>query len=1292
MAQRLTQNSFEGGLNTDVSKSKLNPTFYTEAHNVDSVADGDFFALKNIKGTFLSQVITSVAGTEVLAVFANNYLIGGATKKCLTIFTAIASTNFKIWCYDTESVQLYELYQETIGTDYLTSSRVVDAVAYAENNIDHLYFTDDYNEIRYLRCEVPSPYVANFLTASDLSVQRRGANGKITLDSILTGGSLLSGSYQFAYRMVDPVNKRFTKWSSLTLPIHVYSAANSTVAAVYSDYGLPTDFKIRIDITPTTEELNNWDYFQLAVIENVYPTGPETVTEGKNQTFVASLLPIETNSTYLSGSVLQNYEHKTNAKVGIIPIEELVVDLAAIKNVKTLSVKGKKLVAANIDYHSLEFDNGTPAAGGSVITRTSAALDLFSSHEESIYRGYFRDEVYRFGIVYIDKFGNRSPVKVLDLNMITNNKISGLLPDVRFPSRSTSNSWTLFDASSRLRSLGLQLTNIRNHPKWAVGFEIVRAKRIKKVLSQTPVIPMTYVKGIGALDGYPSLVATMIDKSGDTQYLSAQPQTTDEIYIPKNLFWPDERVVNRSSSTTTHLKTGEAKLERSTRNTPLAMIFPQNFMYGDGVFVLTGAEELEVVDYAALKSEITNYTAGTAGDTLETKIKANFHALKKGDYYFDPAWVSKSIVGDTHTIKGHKTFENLGTPASLNGKNIMDHEALLTKGIDFGFKPNIQKSVVIDVPTAAHDLMPTAAKVFADAGTKNATADGVAIFSSNGSLVYQNSSSINNNYINTYSGYSDGNSYVQAIKIANIINNKGDDRYGDVDSKHEFISTGASYAFTTSELANVQLGNLVNVTLDVWGGDCFVAPHTFKISDSTYSVTNVTKGNSPPVTEDLSLLLTKWGKYFRDSRSIAMSLPVAIEAAAQFVTVILESEYNGGVMAEDGMIDDGSVNNMPVPISSGNENLRSPLTYRYNINLSKENDEKVYFSRPKFNFEKSVFPSRIIYSDQKIYNTDKVGFDVFRVLNFLDLEEKYGEITKLALESDNLYAIQEKATIALPVGETQITTTDAGQLSVGTSDFFGRPIPIDTNRGSQHLRSVVETGQGVYIIDNANRGVYLLSGNILTTISGINNTTLFRSLLPISQVGERNLWGIYDQSRRQYWASSPVFCYLFNENRKQWVGALEVSALKAGVHTNSKLFLIGKVGNQVGVYTMYEGNANDLFGTTVVPRVSFVVNPDDAISKIFTNQAFIATQRLATVDYVLEREQELGNLSVSGTILDTSNIRENSNYRLKLPRDGFGARLRGLRLLCTVKWKTTNLFSSLSSVLTKYRHESRTPF
>lgn len=423
----------------------------------------------------------------------------------------------------------------------------------------------------------------------------------------------------------------------------------------------------------------------------------------------------------------------------------------------------------------------------------------------------------------------------------------------------------------------------------------------------------------------------------------------------------------------------------------------------------------------------------------------------------------------------------------------------------------------------------------------------------------------------------------------------------------------------------------------------------------------------------------------------ALMMPVALEKVAQFVQVYLESEYNGGVMDNDILKVVGTVTGSTTPILNVTKesDLKTPLTYNHNINLSKQNDQKVYFVKPNYFVEQNDFGARILISDQKVYNSDTQGFDVFKVLNFTDLEESRGTITALRLAGDRLYAVQEKSISDLPLGQSQIEQTDAGILSVGTGSTLGRPIVIDSNRGGQHLASIAESGGLLYIPDNRNKAVYQVGGQEMRVISSNGNDTLFRDFFA-TEIPERELVTVYDPIKKQYWLSSNDNTYVYNEMANLWVGNLEFDGnLKGGVSTNQTLYLIGKISDQVNVYSMYTGNYSTLFGQTVTPRVTFVVNPAPDFSKTFDNQMIVATERLASIDYEVERESAYG--SQTGTIL-VDNTTIEGNFRVKTMRDADDARFRGLRLLTTLNWKTDNVGSLVSSVFTKVRLSSRSLF
>jgi len=1312
----------------------------------------------------------------------------------------------KIWCYDTESDQLYELYEEQVPSDYVAPDRIVDAKAYAENGLDILYFTDNASEVRQLRCEVPTGFVANSLTKSDLSVQRRGANGTITIDGIKPGGSLLSGSYQFAYRMADPLTKRFTKWSSLTLPVQttvtgdiISLGIDGTTAIQSAGIGLFTDKQINITIAPSNEELENFDYFQIAVVENILPTVQLS----------ASILPIEPVSR------LVGYEYKANQRIDRVPIEDIVVDYAAVKTAKTLNIKQNRLFLGNINYADL--DPGNPTVTGSVIKKavnhiteptgftatrsgdqsvgpapingtrvnwnqgaidtlnyrythsgadqdyyflmaidfayltgtgstvrfeltknattvlTSIVVNTAGVHTAGILTtlsngdyvdvriytttatirinalgskftgstaedvvdipsdsGYFRNEVYRYGIVYKDEFGNRSVPKPLDMAGITGNRIESGLIDMKFPARNEEGGdYSILDGNNLPQLLGLQLT-IDDHPSWARSFEIVRVKRIKRVLFQSPLIPMMYVQGVGAILDYPGLVRA--GTATTTAYDSNQPMTSSKVYIPKNLLWPELRDIIRNENTTgtnaNRRINGEARLERRA-DYDMGIIFPPESMYTSSLYNFTGSEILETVDYTLNMMNLMNFPdtkpdrAPVAGNGIVTVQSVTLHSLANGDYFFHSGFTGKQIptTERTRKINEYKFIDNLSAGTVVGGELVQNYDQLSTTGVTWGFKPNAQRMAIIKMGDAFPDEG-SVRREFAS-GVHNAVSGGNPIIGSSGINFETN---LTNRYVNMYSGVVD-NQYIQSLRVVNIVNDSiGDSRYGDVDDEHEFISTGAVYSFSPTELVAVGRNDSLPITLDVFGGDCKITPHIFKVSDSSYSVVNQAKHNG--TAETLSDLLRDWdGKVFGGATNEpVICIPVAVKASGQFVQMFLESEFAGNVMDFDVLELNGTQANHPVLNVKTEANIRTPLTYRYNQNISKQNDQKIYLSKPEISFEQNAFPARVLYSDVKVYNSDVSGFDLFRVLNFYDLEEDKGNLTKLAVAGDSLYAIQEYGVKYLPTGQTQLEQTDAGTIAVGTSDVIGRAITVDNNRGGQHLGGIVETGGSIYVPDNFNKSIYQLTREGLKPIP-ISNETYFRNLFS-SMFVERNVTAFYDPVRFQYWLMTGSTCNVFHE-AGIWSAEMEFGGkLKHGVYTNQNLYMVGDSGNSIDVYSFYTGTVNSFMGTTVVPSVKFVINPDPDFGKMFDNMMLVASERLDEVDMIVEREESLGDQEVLGMNLDREGV--DGNYRIKTLRDNRMSRLRGLRAIATVKWG--NVLSTLSSVVTKYRLTRRHPY
>lgn len=1337
------------------------------------------------------------------------------------MFGYVPGDKFSIWFWDKTTT--YELFQESISADYASDDRLIDAIGYAENGVDHVYFTDFYNEPRKIRCVIPAGYAPNFLTPDDISVTRLGANGKVVLDSIVENlGSLLSGSYQFTYRMVDPETKTLTKWGALTNPIHVYTERNlpGSVEPPQSAVGMPTTFGIVLNIEPTQRELDRFEYFQIAVIEHV----------GSVTNLIASLLPITPVSD------LTGFEYKANTKIGQIPVDEIVTNHAPIETVKTLSVAQKTLIGGNVKYKNLEYESDPTIVGGEVITATTDSTDLYSDHEfSSTKRGYFRDEVYRFGVTYFDEKGNNWPVKVLDLSSVTDNiigqvdtapkqlfannlfssaptvgwsaivddfswfsgqpgtagvfyspngageksdilyqgvtlsptatnhrlrantrkavspdtfrgvvqlrlafidggvvqstqlvsqytigsieislidtlnpliippgtdaigfylevvsvsvmgtinveideislfetepdPVSQSTPDIKFPGRDhSSGKYTLFNSNGRIQTLGLKIEGLDNHPKGAVGFEIVRVPRIKDIQFQSPVVPMTLIQGIGAKNSYPSEPR---DITGvPLSYPDAQPMVQEDIYVPRNFFYPEMRNFERDTD-----GSGELVV---TNTYEFSQLFPSQSMYDENKYQFVGTEKLDLVDYAALRLFHNDDTPSgfTAGDSIDTECSGTFYAVRDGDYYFDSAHTGKTGLPEVD-ISDYEMFDNFDDGASVAGASVMRYENLQSKNPEYATKPEVMRSAVIK----HNRLTLPESMVFRNVTFGNRIA-GYKI-TTTGSISYENT--ITNNYLFKYPGYS-ASEFVNKIAIANVRLGLSDYRYGNKEDNHEFISTGTRYYFSDQELSNIAADLPAPVDVEVWGGDCFVGPQIFKISDSNYLLSYLNKSVSLAADDIIKYKYfyhypRKLSPSFPITINAALKMPLGVRAAAQYVQVVLESEYNAEILPNNGFeVED--VNGIPVYHDGKSAAYRLPMSYKYNLNLSKQNDQKRYLPKPQYGFEQDDFQARLVYSDPKIYNSSEQGFDVFRVLNFLDLEEKGGAITKLALSADNLYAIQERHITYLPVGQTQIEQTDANTLQVGTSSFFGRPILLDTTHGSQHLAGIAETGSVIYVPDARNRQVLVVSGQEVVPISDKKNLKEFSDFFK-NPIPEKDLIGVYHPTRGTYWLYDGNIAQVWNEKVSLWTSAHEMDGtLARGISLNGDLCLLGTDGK---VYQMYEGQPNDFFGTVVVPRVTFVVNPEDPVAKVFDNVAINSTSPLATMD--LEVVNDTGTQTILGTIIAA--MKEGVIVVKTLLYNN--SRLRGNRMSTTIKWADT--IATVSAVLTRYRRSSRTPF
>lgn len=1276
--QKAQRSTFARGLNSDLDKSITPNENFIEAYNLHLAGDGKFTALENLSGTTeLFTLDATFTGTVIGGPYSVQAKIDGVSEPCLLVFTLEGTTN-AVTLYRINSAAATVIYTETYsGSETL----LVDGVVYPENGVDIVYYTDGGNELRKLRLEFTSPIPA--FTAQQISLQRRAPlfNTRYTH---ATGGSLLTGSYQFSARFYNNVTKAYSKWSIPSTPRIV--SLSGTLPTGY--YGMGSDQKITVNITgiPTSEQ-SVWTHTQVAVIENISEVRPVT----------AALQPIQT----ISGST-STYEYKGNDNIGTISLTDIVVDQAAIEYVKTLAVKNNRIFGGNIKYKPLSYDRN-PTVTGSIITEATA--QTYSDQRASDYKGHWRDEVYRYYAVYWDdKYNFYRPYK-LNMSAVTTNQTAN--GDLKYPARNlTGGLFTLMDGSDNFLQLGLNLT-VNNHPSGARGVAIYRAKRKKQKLFQTPLIPSVEVQGINTIGEYPNIAQESPVSGGSAtvkEYPTATPMNAAGTLIPANLFHTSQRhFVKRIATDTTTAKNQAGEVYYLTSGfytgdaSSVFFAYDPAQLYANNPYTFTGSERYKVIDFAYLRLD---YTAGSKPDAsyshfdyLDTSVHGTFYANRNSDYFqryttvgVAPG-VTNSLDGEIVNAAGLTAY---GEGTTLGGSFVGNYQNLSTGGISYGQPANNQLTTAIQLSKSINDSTLRANTQYA--GQIPATFFKTAGFGGATALSILNTAD-NTTFLENGS-FAENNTLVNSIEIADIELDLDDDRYGASDTIHELEFTGASHTFSDADVATVVSSGVVPVNFTkVFGGDCWVSMHSFKLTDSHYSMINTRKFIDPTGVfnaDSQDDLIKKWTRFFLNKTGTGegICMPVPLKNVSQVLVVALESEAHGQITAPQPYTT--TVPGTIVRTTDKESQYRIAFTNRYNAGYLVNSDQKVLIPNNPNEVVTNRYPARSVFSDQKVYNTDIQGFDLFPVANFVDLEEAYGGITKLALVGDNLFGLQERGIAMIPVDASTLSTTDAQTISVrsGTTDI---PIYVSRINGTQHMKAVQVLSEKIIFPDNRTGQVFVLGGQELRPISEEGAINRMKQKIGSTLVANQ-LFSMYDEVKRQYFLFKPdSFCVVWDDRLGVWQDQLELSSgtnkFYGGVRVNNILYGLGRDGTALKVSTMYTGSPNQFWGATVVPRVKFVVNQDYEHNKVFDNLIAYSTDPLSTADISGERETGATGFDVTGMTFDVD--RREGYYIIPILRDSNGARVRSTRADVTIKWP--NSIISLSEIITKYRLSSRYP-
>lgn len=155
----------------------------------------------------------------------------------------------------------------------------------------------------------------------------------------------------------------------------------------------------------------------------------------------------------------------------------------------------------------------------------------------------------------------------------------------------------------------------------------------------------------------------------------------------------------------------------------------------------------------------------------------------------------------------------------------------------------------------------------------------------------------------------------------------------------------------------------------------------------------------------------------------------------------------------------------------------------YNVQYSKLNDLKTFFS-PALGFQQlTQFPTRIIYSQDVLEGEQSDRMRIFLPNNYTDLPKHKGEITNIFVHNNTIFAHTERSLFRTFVNQTQGIQTTDDTLVLGTGQIFSIPSQeiLDLNggyAGCLHDFSGVSTPFGFIFVDYNQKKVFLLQDGL----------------------------------------------------------------------------------------------------------------------------------------------------------------------------------------------------------------------
>lgn len=365
--------------------------------------------------------------------------------------------------------------------------------------------------------------------------------------------------------------------------------------------------------------------------------------------------------------------------------------------------------------------------------------------------------------------------------------------------------------------------------------------------------------------------------------------------------------------------------------------------------------------------------------------------------------------------------------------------------------------------------------------------------------------------------------------------------------------------------------------------------------------------------------------------------------------------------------------------------------YTYNDVYSQNDVTSFYYENESDEKQYNSYTSRIMYSEEQTA-ADSVNVKcVFKPLNYIDAESKYGPITHLLASKDTLYVWQTNAFAKLSINERSLVKDEnSNMIQLGQGGVLQRTDYLSqTNGMREYDHAAVGIDDQIYWLDMIHNSVMWYGGQV----KNLSTELAVQNYLNSNIDHESQVWLSYDVQHKE------LLCKcILNGNQLVFNVA---GRYAVGVFTrnfDATLYLTGVLyGVCDGAFVQYTNLDRDEETRFLSPTIlEFAVNGTPTTTKVFDNQQINVLQKRSYTllgetfmhNKTFGFETDLHNNFSTDMMADTRVSAREGNIQYAVPRsnnEAYGNRMRGKWMRVTMTDNNPEYDYAISHIITKFR-------